>query len=254
VLYTPYDWNETIRHRNEYVEMQLRQGSPVAGCSYDGGVLLLTVRGSQRKIFEVYDRLMFSALGKQSDVESVRIAAIDVAHQEGYLRSPDDVTIHRIVGFAVSPFIKRAFNETFGTPLVIRAIFAEVGAVPEKDSFFTIRYDGEFASYKHRAAVAGTSRAEQFMLDQLEKLAKGLPSLDEAVKAALWAWATGRYVSTLHDEEEPNPSTDKLRQVLSDELKSGSVEAAVLERDTKRETRFRILPESELSPILAEFL
>ena len=50
---------------------------------------------------------MMSAVGNQSDVESIRSAAIDVAHTEGFSRSTDDVTIQRMISFRISPAIKK---------------------------------------------------------------------------------------------------------------------------------------------------
>ena len=252
MLYTPYDWNENVRHRNEFVETRLREGSPVAGISCSGGVLMLTVRGAQRKVFEVYDRLMFSALGRQADIEAVRIAAIDVAHQEGYLRSPDDVTIQRIVGFAISPYVKRIYNESIGAPLVIRALFAEVGRSPNDDLFYCLSYDGEFESRSRCAAVAGTPKAEQRMLDRLQKDSGPVPELVEAAERSLWAWAAGRFCASAHDEDVA-PSDDQLRELLTRELAERTVEAALLERDTARENRFRLLTEADIAPALAAF-
>jgi proteasome alpha subunit len=253
MLYSPYDWNESLQHRSEYVDLRLRSGSPVAGVSYDEGVLLLTIRGSQRKIFEVYDRLMFSALGNQADLESVRIAAIDVAHQEGFSRSPDDVTIQRIVGFAISPLVKRAFADAFSTPLVIRALFAEVGRHPDRDAFFTLNYDGEFAALTGSAAVAGTLAAEQAMMEHLQWDANARPNLHGAIRAALWAWAAGRLMASEPERDAP-PSGSDLEAVLSRELKAGALEAAVLERNTSRESKFRLLSSAELDPVVAQLL
>ncbi|MGQ9524200.1 MAG: hypothetical protein ACUVTZ_05090 [Armatimonadota bacterium] len=250
MLYAPYDWNENVRHRNEFVEARLREGSPVVGVSCQEGVLFLTLRGPQRKIFEVYDRLMFSGLGRQADIEAVRIAAIDVAHQEGYLRSPDDVTIQRIVGFAVSPFVRRIYNESLGTPLVIRAMFAEVGRNPEDDLFFCLSYDGEFESRTRTAAVAGTAAAEKRMLERLQT--HHTPNLLSGIETSLWAWSIGQFCASSH-EDDPTVSDDKLREVLARELKERAVEAAVLDRDTVRESRFRLLTDSELAPALAGF-
>ena len=69
MAYSPYDWNQAIRHRSEYIEERLRDGSPVAGLSFPGGILLLTVRRSQRKIFEIYDRMMFAGVGNRDLTE-----------------------------------------------------------------------------------------------------------------------------------------------------------------------------------------
>src|SRR5579859_276481 len=137
-MYTPFDINEAVAHRKEYVEEGLRSGSPVVALSYEGGLLLLTVRRTQRKIFEIYDRQMFSAIGRQSDIENVRLAAIQNAHQEGFERSPDDVTLQRMIGFALSPALKKAFGDQMYVPVVIRALFAELGRRPEADSFFVL--------------------------------------------------------------------------------------------------------------------
>src|SRR4028119_1987762 len=140
-MYSPYDFNQSIAHRSEYVEERLKGGAPVIGISYDGGALLFTVKRTQRKVFEIYDQLMYSAIGNQADVEAVRLASIDFAHQEGFSRSPDDVSIQRLVGFAISPPLKRAFGDPMTTPNVLRAIFAEIGQTPEKDQFFVLNYD-----------------------------------------------------------------------------------------------------------------
>jgi proteasome alpha subunit len=52
-MYTPFDFTELISHKKDYCEDRLREGSPVVGVAYQGGSLLLTVRRSQRKVFEV---------------------------------------------------------------------------------------------------------------------------------------------------------------------------------------------------------
>src|SRR3990172_6641918 len=118
MAYTPYDWMQNLQNRREYVQDQLREGSPVVGLSFAQGVLLLTVRRTQEKIFEIYDRLMFSGVGRQADLETLRLAAIDFAHREGFSLSPDDVTAQRVVGVALSPLLKRGFGDFFSHPLV----------------------------------------------------------------------------------------------------------------------------------------
>ncbi len=254
MVYTPYDFNESVRHRTEYIEERLRDGSPVAGISYDGGVLLLSLRRTQRKIFEIYDRLMFAGLGNQSDLEIIRVGAIDFAHQEGYARSPDDVTIQRVVGFAISPGVKRAFGDVLNAPFVVRALFAEMGRKPEDDLFYTLNYDGEFVSLNWAAAVAGTPEAEEQMIRQLvPEDADGAPDLQTALERALRAWAVGRLwaVEVHREEEEDDTLTDeRIRTFLHEQLEDLQVEAGVLDRLTKRERKFRLLKDSEVQPVL----
>lgn len=265
-MYTPFDINEAVAQRREFVEEGLRTGSPVVGLRYKGGLLLFTVRRAQRKIYEIYDRQMFSAIGRQSDIENVRLAAIQTAHQEGFERSPDDVSLHRLVGFALSPTLKRAFGDPMYIPVVIRAIFAELGKSPKNDVFVTLNYDGEYRQTQDIAVIAGTQVAEDRMLERLEG-ADAEQSLHEALERALLAWAAGmrealrggRGITAREEEEEDAErfrlieEADSERAFLRDELKTGMVEAAVLERDVRRESRFRLLSEKEFEPLLREY-
>lgn len=252
MAYSPYDWNQAIRHRSEYIEERLQGGSPVAGLSFPGGVLMLTVRRSQRKIFEIYDRLMFAGIGNQSDLETFRIAAIDFAHREGFSRSPDDVTAQRLVGLGLSPAVKRQFGDPFAAPFVLRAIYAELGTSREEDLLFTLNYDGEYVNSARAAVVAGTRAAEERMLDLLQREGERVETTEQAVRLALEAWGTGRRYARRGAEEEEGDGPD-LAALLRDEIGRGTVEAALLERHTSRESRFRLLRPEDLSPALAEY-
>lgn len=239
MAYSPYDWNQTIQQKSEYIEDRLRDGSPVVGVAYDGGVLLLTVKRGQRKVFEIYDRLMFAALGNQSDLESVRMGAIDVAHTEGFTRSPEDVTAHRIVSFAVSPPMKRAFADPFAAPFVVRGLFAELGKTPKDDLFFTLDYNGEFASVNDFAVVAGTTEAETKALEFLETQT-GVPSLEAALERASHAWAIARHAAERSSGDEPAEGAAAFDAAAAFEQAQteGQVEIGLLLRNTARERKF----------------
>jgi proteasome alpha subunit len=257
--YSPYEWNESVRQRNEFIEERLREGAPVVGVSFDNGILLLTIRRTQRKIFEIYDKLMFSAIGNQSDIEAIRTGAIDIAHREGFTRSPDDVAVQRIVGFAVSPSIKKVYADPFAQPIAIRAIFAELGRTPQDDQFFLVGYDGEFSKSSFRAAAAGAIEDEQRMLDEIDRQLGGegkVPDYEHAIRAAMDAWAVGRIDPATNDSllENVKDKTDLAADMLREAFALGGVlEAAILERDTKRESRFRMLREDELEKIKTDF-
>ncbi len=262
-MYSPFDINEAVAHRKEFVEEGLRSGSPVVGMNYEGGLMLLTVRRSQRKVYEIYDRQMFSAIGRQSDIENVRLASIQTAHQEGFERSPDDVSLHRLIGFALSRELKKAFGDQMYVPVVIRALFAELGRSPDSDTFFTLNYDGEFRQYQGFAVIAGTQTAEDRMLERLGEPQKDI-SRDEAIRLALRAWTVGarealnRRLSLAKNDTEEDELFNPLRTIdeadadrvfLHDELKTGSIEVGVLERRTNRESRFRLLPSADVEAI-----
>lgn len=227
-MYSPYDFNQTIAHRAEYVEERLKSGMPVVAISCAEGVLLATPKREQRKIFEIYDRLIYSALGNQADVEAVRLSAIDFAHQEGFVRAPADVSIQRLVGFAISPILKRAFSDPSTAPHVLRAVFAEVGKTPEDDLFYILNYDGEFSIHHQFAAVSGNEESQDRILEVLKDCAPNL-SLQTALELAGKALSQG--VGQSEDGEDEGQKT----------LQSGELDAAILERDSKRESTFRRL-------------
>ena len=247
-MLTPYDFQENLQQRAQYIRNRLRAGSPVIGISYDNGVLLLALKRRGRKVYEVYDRLMFSAIGNQADVENLRLAAIDFAHQEGFVRSPDDVTIQRVVGFALSPALKKAFGDPLTTPFVARALFAELHNAPERDQFYTLNYDGEFLPFERFAAIGGTQAAEEQAMRYLEAHLARLPTLESALPIALTAW--GIAYEAAQQEDIDTIAEDAARNRLREMLGEAQVEVGILERQTLRENRFRLLSHEQLEPYL----
>ena len=254
-MISPYDFNQSIAHRAEYVEERLKGGAPVVAISYDAGILVFTVKRTQRKVFEIYDKLIYSAIGNQADVEAVRLAAIDFAHQEGFARSADDVSIQRLVGFTLSPPLKRAFGDAYNTPNVLRAMFAEIGNKPNNDSFFVLNYDGEFTTHSGFAVVAGAESGEDAMRKYLEeKLGDSTPDLVTALQLAQDAWREGSRDVRSDDDEDDKTDDDSATSstrsevdALHEALKHGHIEAGILERNTPRESKFRLLKPEELN-------
>lgn len=262
MVFSPYDYNELERQRREGVEERLREGSPIVGVSFDSGLALLTVRQTQRKVFEIYDRMIYSAIGHQADVEAIRIGSINFAHQEGYERSPDDVTAQRLVGFQLSPPLKRLFGDQFNAPAIVRAIFGELGRTADDDAFYMLNYDGDFSQTRRSAVVAGTPEAEERMVRRLEGLT-AQTNRQDALERALRAWGVGameirRRVMARDDEDEPNPLQDldeeeQLAGALREQLKGGQVEVGILDRGTAREGKFRLLTDGELQSLVKDY-
>jgi proteasome alpha subunit len=217
-MITPYDWQEGIGNRAQYVETRLSQGVPVVGVSLEQGVLLTTLRKNTPKLYEIYDRIGFGAIGLQSDIEAIRVAAVDFAHREGYGRSEADVTGHRVVTALTAP-LKRAFGEFNSSPFVIRGIFAEVGETAAEDHFFLFEYDGDFTPQPCNGVVAGT----------------------EAVGDAICA-----RMSEVSATSKPDVAAKAVMQIIRDSLSEAqsaieglSPEAILIERGDHRENRFR---------------
>ena len=98
----PYRWLEAISNRREYIRDQLKTGTPVFALSRPEGILLVGVGQGQSKVFEIYDRHAFAALGHPVDIEKLRQTAIEAAHLEGFNRSTRDVTLLMIFWFYLS--------------------------------------------------------------------------------------------------------------------------------------------------------
>ena len=222
-MLTPYDWQEGIGNRAQYIEGKLAQGAPVLALSRPEGVLLLTYRRQAKKIYEIYDRLVFAGVGQQSDVEAIRNAALEFASKEGFQRSEEDVTIQRVVS-AMSVPLKRAFADFGAAPAVARSLFAEVGETPEEDTYFTLDYDGDYAVSKGRAAIAGSLETGETLDKALAQVgAEG--GLEETIDALRPIWA-----KAVDPEGEKGDATDGL-----------TLEAALMDRRPGRENRFRVL-------------
>ncbi len=142
----PYRWLEAITNRREYIEDQISPGLPVVVLSADPGILLLTIRTSTPKLFEIYDHLALGSLGHPADIEKVRQTVIDAAHVDGFTRSPGDVSARRLVSYNLAPALKGAFEQIFAAPLLFRGILAELGATPADDALWRLDYDGSFAA------------------------------------------------------------------------------------------------------------
>ncbi len=167
-MITPYDWQEGIGNRAQYVENRLEQGAPVIALSTDAGIVVFTYRRQSPKIFEIYDRIVFAAIGQQSDVEAIRIAAVEFAHREGYSRSEDDVTISRLVS-AVSTPIKQAFGGFNNSPIVARSLFAELGETRGEDAFYVVDYDGDYRQYDGGVVLVGSGDERQEALSAIDR-------------------------------------------------------------------------------------
>ena len=222
-MITPYDWQEGIGNRAQYIEGKLQHGSPVLAVSLNPGILIYTRRRQSRKVFEIYDRLAFSAIGQQSDVEALRSAAVEFAHQEGYNRSEQDVTIQRVVT-ALSAPVKKAFADFSSAPWVARSVFAEIGDSVDGDVYFILNYDGDYHQTKRAAAIAGTPELQEQAEGSLGEIPVDTKPQD--------------VVSNLAEIWE---STFESADMDPKELSALVAECMLVERDTHREDRFRLL-------------
>lgn len=256
----PYRWVEAVGNRRQYLADQFTQGSPVVGVAYETGVALMTVSKGTPKLYEIYDRLALGGMGHPADLEKLRFNLLEMAHVEGFNRSPSDVTGSRMVKYGIAPVIKQAFEEVFKAPFIVKIVLAELGQKAGKDSFLTINFDGTFEEKSRYAVVAASAAIEQEMMAFLRQ--QPTASLEQAVGAAVRAWAVGdraqRHVlKGAGDEGEDKTGSDPsftdegvLFAHLRECLIERTIECAVLDRHTQGPSKYRTVGPDELERLL----
>ena len=230
----PYRWLEAITNRREYIEDQLSPGLPVVAISADPGILLVTIKTSTPKLFEIYDHLALGSVGHPADIEKVRQTAIDAAHLEGFARSPNDVTARRLVSYNLSPALKSAFEQIFAAPLLFRGILAELGAAPADDVLWHFDYDGSFVAQggselTHGTVISGPRQVTKEWIGQNPKPALERDSLKSAALSALrllvWAKLAGAKDKGIEFAAVPTEAAQ-----LKEKLGAEGLEFALLDR------------------------
>jgi proteasome alpha subunit len=255
----PYKWVEAVGNRRQYLDEQFKQGSPVVGLTYDGGIVLLTVSKGTPKLYEIYDRMALGGMGHPADLEKLRFSLLEMAHVEGFNRSPSDVTGSRMVKYGIAPLIKQAFEEVFKAPFIIKILLAELGPKAGKETFLVINYDGTFEEGSRCAVLAATQAIEQDMLKALRAEPAGLP-LEEAVGVALRTWALGdrwqRQAAARDSDREheispdASPDASSLYAHVRETVAEKTIECAVLDRARPGSSKFRALTPEELGRLL----
>lgn len=261
----PYKWVEAVGNRRQYLDEQFKQGSPVVALAYESGILLLTVSKGTPKLYEVYDRLALGGMGHPADLEKLRFSLLEMAHVEGFNRSPSDVTGSRMVKYGIAPVIKQAFEEIFKAPFIVKLLLAELGQKAGKDSFLVIDYDGTFEESAQCAVLAASKPVEREMIAYLMQHVSSLPSLEQACGIALRAWALGDRSQRRTGEEAGERSQEvagkpaaidaaSLYAHLRDTVAEKTVECVVLDRNQSGSSKYRAVTSDELGRLLPKDL
>jgi proteasome alpha subunit len=256
----PYRWVEAVGNRRQYLDDQFKQGSPVVGVTYESGILLMTMSKGTPKVYEIYDRLALGGMGHPADLEKLRFSLLEMAHVEGFNRSPSDVTGSRLIKYGVAPVIKQAFEEVFKAPFIVKILLAELGQKAGRDRLLTINYDGRFEEKGSYAVLAASSAVEQEMVAYLRP--QSMVSLEQAIDAAVRAWAVGDRAQSRAleeagehregntDSDQPSTDSDALYAHLQQCLAEKVIECAVLDRCQQGPSKYRAIGTDELRRLL----
>ncbi len=265
----PYRWIEAVGNRRQYLDEQFTKGAPVVALAYADGILLMTVSRGTPKLYEIYDRLALGGMGHPADLEKLRFSLLEMAHVEGFNRSPSDVTGARLMKYGLAPTIKQAFEEIYKAPFIAKILLAELGVKPERDLFLTINYDGTFEENRRWAALGATSDVQSRMGRYLEaQPGHTRAALAEAVEIALCAWAVGSLAQSATEASESETDSDHafvekpdaqvasmpdkaallahVRQTVAEK----SLECVLLERNGPGSSKCRALRSDELGGLL----
>jgi proteasome alpha subunit len=240
----PYRWLEAIGNRREYVNEQLKGGSPVFGASLADGILLLGVGSGNSKVFELFDRHGLAGLGHPADIEKIRQAAIDAAHMEAFTRAPEDVSLRRLVSFGLSPQLKNGFEQIYSAPFMIELLLVEISGKADQDLLLRLHFDGSFQFHSKRVVVAaGKTESELAAQNWL------IPSVSEATDRnqvadlflqAWWCLMEGKPFS------DQQPPEDERRAGWKAAVEGRTVEIGWLARESPRPSHFEMLSLSQV--------
>ncbi|WP_447968112.1 proteasome subunit alpha [Nitrospira sp. M1] len=267
----PYRWIEAVGNRRQYLDDQFKQGSPVVALSYDDGILLLTASRGTPKLYEIYDRIALGGMGHPADLEKLRFQLLDMAHLEGFNRSPSDVTGARLLKNGLAPIVKQAFEEIFKAPFIAKMLLAELGGDREKDRFLSIDYDGTFEESEVCAILAGTHSIQARLLDELRKrIGETAPSINEAIDIAVRVWAKGSLLHTTISSDTNNNEKVSERQEkagtvtefddedvqshVQKKLTDVTLECSLIDRHLSGSSKYRVLSDDDVTGLLPPVL
>ncbi|GJL54129.1 MAG: hypothetical protein NPIRA02_12610 [Nitrospirales bacterium] len=263
----PYRWIEAVGNRRQYLDEQFKQGSPVVALSCDEGIVLVSASRGTPKLYEIYDRIALGGMGHPADLEKLRFQLLDMAHLEGFTRSPSDVTGARLLKNGLAPTVKQAFEEIFKAPFIAKILLAELGATREKDRFLTIDYDGTFEETNICSLLAGTRAIHTPLFDELRnRIGASVPSLKEGIDMAVRVWAKGSLLHTTissdansHEipaegqekgESMPDFDDEDVQRHARQQFADVTLECSLIDRRLSGSSKYRVLSDDEVTRLL----
>ncbi len=220
---------QLMRDKADYARKGIARGKPVIALEYKDGILFMAENPSVtlHKISEIYDRIAFAGVGKFSEFEQLRIGGIRLVDFKGYSYSRDDVTAKALAN-AYSQTLSAIFTGEL-KPYECEILVASVGESAQNNELFHILYDGSVTDRTGWVAMGGQAEALTTYFE--EHYPSGypddLPALEDGIRLGHEAMTTAEHR----------------------EIKAGTLEVAVLDRDRPRR-KFRRLKGSEIDKLL----
>ncbi|MCC3763029.1 proteasome subunit alpha [Glycomyces sp. TRM65418] len=146
---------QIMRDRAEFARKNISRGRNVVVLSCADGVLLVAenVSSALHKVYELYDRIGFAAVGKYNEFENLRTAGVRMADLRGYSYDRRDVN---------AASLAKAYAQTLGAifseqtkPFEVEICVAGVGVAPEEDELYRLTFDGSINDEPGYLAMGG---------------------------------------------------------------------------------------------------
>ncbi|WP_030252032.1 proteasome subunit alpha [Streptomyces violens] len=221
---------QAMADRAEYARKGIARGRSVVALQYADGVVFVAENPSRalHKVSEIYDRIAFAAVGKYNEFENLRIGGVRYADLRGYTYDREDVTARGLAN-TYAQTLGAIFSSAAEKPYEVELLVAEVGATAEDDQIYRLPHDGSIVDEHGSVAVGGNADQISTYLDQHHR--DGM-SLGEALKLA---------VESLSRDNNGGERT----------LTPEQLEVAVLDRKRPQQRKFKRVPSSQLSRLLA---
>jgi len=218
--------DQLMKDRSEYAHKGIARGRSVIGLEYKDGLLFLAENPSAtlHKISEIYDQMAFAGVGKYSEFEDLRIAGIRLADLRGYSYGREDVKARDLAN-AYSQALSTIFTQQM-KPYEVEILVGEVDGDESGTALYHVLFDGSVTDEHGFIAIGGHS--EDLTTTLQGRYQQGW-DLATAVKTAVEVIGS------------PDNRT----------IEPEAVEAAILDRTRPQRRKFRRLPDTELSSILA---
>ena len=263
----PYRWIEAVANRRTYLDDQFAQGNPLVAVSFAKGILLVTMNRGTEKIYEIYDRIALGGMGHPADLEKLRYTLLDMAHVEGFQRSPSDVTASRLMKNGLAPVIKQAFEEIFKAPYITKILLAEVASMQNRDRFFSINYDGMFEEQKEFGLLAASPSIRETLVGEW-KAHEPPTSLQKALEVSLRLWGISSVLqegaspssdteeettSSANTSESTIPDDEAIASRIRETLSNETLECVLLDRESGKMETYRALGQSDLQSLISPY-
>ncbi|WP_026924687.1 proteasome subunit alpha [Glycomyces arizonensis] len=152
---------QIMRDRAEYARKNISRGRNVVALSCADGVLFVAenVSSALHKLYELYDRIGFAAVGRYNEFENLRTAGVRMADLRGYSYDRRDVN---------AASLAKAYAQTLGAifseqtkPFEVEICVAGVGADAQADELYRLTFDGSINDEPGYLAMGG--QAEQLI-------------------------------------------------------------------------------------------